>query len=164
MGSSLIIFVVMAGFAYFAFTRMKQMQGAAASSFAELAARLEREFTASRQPGESDAAWVSAGTHNTLKKNLQLMLAVTNQRLLLADPQGTTPMRSFTRNEVRIAAPRKRWTDTGNMQTTTSEGWEVSLDLPGGEKIDGLRLYGENAYFPQQAANVPPFLSAIGAA
>jgi hypothetical protein len=83
--------------------------------------------------------------------------------VLVADPYGVTSTRSFERQTVQIAAPRKRWIDSGNLQTTLSEGWELSLRLPGGELIDGLRLYGENICFSQQAANVPSFLAAVGA-
>ena len=42
------------------------------------------------------------------------------------------------------------------------EGWEVTLQLPGGESYSGLRLYGENAYFTEHERSVPLFLSALG--
>jgi hypothetical protein len=160
----LLPLVLVGGIAYYAFTRMKGMQAAASASYAELAKRLAAEFAASRQPGETDAAFVMASTRNKLSKNTALMMAVTNQRVLVQDTSASGPVRAFDRKAVQIAAPAQKWTDVGNMQTTVSEGWEVSLQLPTGEAYKGLRLYGEDPYYPQQAGNVPQFLGAIGQA
>ena len=91
------------------------------------------------------------------------MIAATNQQLLVKDLRQPAPLRAFDLAAVKIAAPRKKWTDTGNMQTTVSEGWEVSMQLPAGEAYDELRLYAEDPYRTAQAANVPRFLAAIGA-
>lgn len=160
----LVMFALMGGAGYFAFTRMKGMQAGTTSSFAELGARLDGEFAATRRPGESEAAFVAVATQNKFQANHAFMIAVTNQRVLLQDPRTSDPTRSFDRAAVKIRAPRQRWTDTGNMQTTTSEGWEVSVQLPGGEVYEGLRLYGENPYYPVQSSNVQRFLSAVGSA
>jgi hypothetical protein len=159
--TQLLPLVVIGAIAYFAFSRMKGMKAAASASYADLDASLRAEFGASREADETDAAFVGVGTRNILQKNHSFMIAVTNKRVLLRDPVSG-PMRAFARASVKISAPRRRWTDTGNMVTTESEGWEVAIVLPDGESYAGLRLYGENQYYPPQQTNVPAFLGAIG--
>jgi hypothetical protein len=158
-----LTFGIIAGIAFFAVTRMKKLGAAAQSSYAAILAKLRADFAASRRAGESDAAFVMASTRNKLKKNQGFFVALTNERLLLQDLSATgAPMRAFDRAQVSVSAPRKKWTDQGNMQTTFSEGWELTINLPGNESYSGLRLYDRDAYFAEQGQHVPIFLSALG--
>jgi hypothetical protein len=160
--TQLLPLVVLAIVVATARSRMKRIQKAASSGLQELVGTLSQEFAAIRRPGESEAAFVSASTRNKLKANQALMVAVTNQRVFVKDLKTEGPMRAFDRSSVRIAAPQTRWTDIGNMQVTYSDGWELSLRLPGGESYSGLRMYGADPYYIPQAENVPQFLAAIG--
>jgi len=162
--TQLIVFAMMAGIAVIAFSRTKRLRGAAQVSFAEHVARLRHEFSQSRQPGESEVGFVTAATRNKLSKNHGFYLALTNQRLFLQDPSSNGPLRSFGRSAVSITAQPKKWIDVGNMQAAYSSGWQISINLPNGESYSGLRLYSEDAYYAEQAQNVPPFLSSLGQA
>lgn len=148
--------------AFFVFSRAKKNQQQAQGSVAEFTLRLQREFEAVRKPGESDAAFVVMATRNLLKKNHGFYVALTNQRFLLLDAGQGNQLRAFERELVSISANRQRWTDTGNMQTTISEGWEVAITLPQGETYSGLRMYASDPYYADQERGVPTFLAALG--
>lgn len=154
--------VLFGAVAFFAFSRAKKNKQQAQGSVAEFTLRLQREFEAVRKPGESDAVFVVMATRNLLKKNHGFYVALTNQRFLLLDPGQGNQLRAFERDLVSISAQRQRWTDTGNMQTTISEGWEVALTLPQGESYAGLRMYASDPYYADQEKGVPAFLAALG--
>lgn len=154
--------VIFGALAFFVFSRANKNKQQAQGSFAEFTLRLQREFEAARQPGESDAAFVVMATRNLLKKNHGFYVALTNQRFLMLDPGQGNQLRAFERELVSISANRRRWTDIGNMQTTISEGWEIGITLPQGESYSGLRMYASDPYYADQQKGVPAFLAAPG--
>jgi hypothetical protein len=158
--SQLFAVAIFLAIAVFAVLRMKKMNAAAGDQYATERARLTTEFAAQRQPGETDAVFVGMGTHK-LTKNRQFYVALTNRRLFLSELAG--PMRVFDRNSVKLQAVRATWTTHGNVQMTTSHGWEVQLALPDGES-HSLRMYNENAYDPAHGLALATFTRELGVA
>ncbi|HSI06673.1 MAG: hypothetical protein ACAI38_19215 [Myxococcota bacterium] len=162
MLTQIIPLVVFAAIGYFAFTRMKAMKGSAGGSYEAERARLAAEFAALRQPGENDAAFVGVGTGKTIGKNRQFYIALTNKRLLLNEV-GSPQMLAYDRGAVGVSAKKAKWTTTGNMQTTTTYGYDVDVKLPSGES-HALRLYAESPYDTGHAPAMSTFLREVGAA
>jgi hypothetical protein len=147
--------------AFVAFSYAKKNKQRAQGSVAEFTRSLRSEFEAARKPNESDAAFVMMATRNLLKKNHGFYVALTDQRFFLLDPGQGNQLRVFEREMVSISAKKQRWTDIGNMQTTISEGWEITITLPQGESYSGLRMYASDGYYADQERGVPSFLAAL---
>jgi hypothetical protein len=62
-----------------------------------------------------------------------------------------------------LVIARKTFADVGNTQTTSIDGWEAKVSLPGGE-THVWRLHGSWDGYPEQPANLNAFLAATGAA
>ncbi len=83
---------------------------------------------------------------------MQFLVGLTDQRLVLCELG--TPTRSYDRNSgVQLAINKKRFVDSGNMQTTYSQGWEAHLSLPDGHSYM-FRLYQDANGYPEQGQNL----------
>jgi hypothetical protein len=74
-------------------------------------------------------------------------------------------MRSFAvavllREHSRLAIARKAFSNTGNMATTVSTGWELQIELPGGER-HALRVYEQAAGIPEHPGCVEAMVHAV---
>ena len=126
-----------------------------------LLAELQRRFALGRLPGETDPVFVGMTTWKIMN-NRQFWVGLTNQRLLMTETDGGSPLRSYGRAEASVRAARKKFVDTGNMTTRITHGWEVEIRLPRNQDGEG-EAYTMRLYPWYQAEAAQAFARALGA-
>ncbi len=149
----LIPILLVAG-AFAAFSMRKQ-RGKIAQVHGDAVTALRSELAAGKRPDEGEPICVTATQRKLLSAKLYY-LGLTNRRLVLTLAGGGS--RSFDRAAVQLAIKPKTFADIGNMQTTYSQGWELRVALPDGEKHT-WRVY---AGTPEHAAQVHALAAALG--
>lgn len=71
------------------------------------------------------------------------------------------PLRVFERNsDLSIRLKKRRFTDSGNMQTTISQGWEANVSLPGNESYK-WRIYDSLDGYPEQLQHLTQLMRMV---
>jgi hypothetical protein len=152
--------LIIAGVVVYVIRQRGRMAGQGADLYGGGIAKLRADFAADRRPDESEPACVVAVLRKTVRVGVYFV-GVTNQRLLLKEFGGG--VRKYERSLVSLEMRPRVWVDGGNTQITRSEGWELTLSLPGGEQ-HVLRVYQSLSSYPDQERAVPELLKARSAA
>jgi hypothetical protein len=85
-------------------------------------------------------------------------VGISGRRLVLLEPGKET--RTFERGAVQLSVCEKTWSDSGNMTTTISRGWELRLVLPDGSRHT-CRVYGHADGIPDHQSHVQALVCAL---
>ncbi len=152
----IVMFVVVAGVFAASFVMRGKLAGKAAKTFGGGLQAFRGRLGLVSDEG---APICVVGTERKLMSGTVYWVALTTRRLFL-EPMGG-PLRNFDRASVRLEIARKTFSDTGNMATRVSTGWELQVELPGGER-HALRVYEQAAGIPEHPALVEAMVHAVG--
>jgi hypothetical protein len=144
--------IVAAVFGFVLYSR-KGMGAAAQQLYGNAMQSLRAAVAQGATPGEAHPICVVA-TERKMLSARQFYVGLTDRRLVLQE--HGKPTRTFDRRAVQLSICEKTFTDSGNMTTTVSRGWELRMSLPDGKHT--CRVYageGEHAQHVQMlVANV----------
>ena len=149
------IVIVVAVFGYTVFMK-KKLGGRAAELYGNALTTLRQAVATGASPGEAQPICVIATERKLLSARI-FYVGLTDRRLVLHEPGKDT--RTFDRRTVQLSIKEKTWSDSGNMTTTISRGWELVIALPDGTK-HACRVYAEAHGIPDHLANVQALLRA----
>ncbi len=143
----------------YAFTMRRKLRGTAAELYSGAMESLRAEVAAGRQADEGEPICFQAIERKMLSARIWFA-ALTNRRLVVK-VAGDAP-RSFERRSVTMSIRAKTFADVGNMQTTYSRGWELTLALPDNTKHT-WRIYSEATGIGDHPVHVEALVEALAA-
>lgn len=155
----LISMVLVVGVFAASFAMRKKLAGKAAAMYGGAMTELGAELASGRRPDEGAPICVVAIQRKMLSSKLYYV-GLTNRRLVLKLAGGAT--RTFEREVVQLAIKPKTFADVGNMQTTYSQGWELRIVLPDGEK-HVWRVYDQAEGLAEHPAHVQALVASLPA-
>ncbi len=136
------------------------MRAAAQDMYGTAMANLRAAVAAGAAPGEANPICV-VGTERKMFSARMFFVGLTDRRLVLQE--HAQPTRTFERRAVQLAIAEKTFTDTGNMTTTISRGWELRLVLPDGTR-HACRVYAQMDGIPDHPQHVQALVAALAGA
>ena len=150
------ILIVAAVFGYTFFMRGK-LRGKAQELYGNAMTVLRQAVAAGAAPGEANPICVIATVRKMLSARI-FYIGLTDRRIVLHEPGKET--RTFERRAVQLSIAEKTFSDTGNMTTTITRGWELKLALPDGTR-HACRIYAEAHGIPDHPSHVQALINAL---
>ena len=152
--------VLVIGVVAISFALRGKLRGKASEMYANALSSLQADVASGRRPDEQQPIIFTAVERKMLSAKLYYV-ALSNRRMIIKLAGGDT--QTFDRSAVQLSIRAKTFADVGNMQTTYSSGWELSVALPD-RTSHKWRVYEKAEGIPDHAANVHALVTTLGAA
>jgi len=153
------IVIVATVFGY-TFLMRGKLRGKAQALYGNAMTELRQAVANGATPSEAHPICVIATERKMLSARI-FYVGLTDRRIVIHEPGKDT--RTFDRRAVQLSIAEKTFSDTGNMTTTISRGWELKLALPDGTK-HACRVYAHAEGIPDHPASVQALIAAVGRA
>jgi hypothetical protein len=137
-----------------------KMRGVAAAMYSGAMDAMRGEVAAAQRPGEAAPILIIA-TERKMFSAKMFFVGLTDRRVIVKQAGGD--IRTFERASVQLAIRARTFTDSGNMTTTISRGWELRIALPDGSR-GAWRVYDHAEGIPDHPAHVQALVATLPAA
>ena len=156
----LLPIVLVIGVVAISFIMRGKLRGKASEMYANALTSLQADVANGRRPDEQQPIIFTAVERKMLSAKL-FYCALSNRRMIVKQAGGDT--NTFDRSAVQLSIRAKTFADVGNMQTTYSSGWELTVGLPD-RSTQKWRVYEQAEGIPEHAASVRALVTTLGAA
>jgi hypothetical protein len=157
----LISLVLVVGVFAVSFVMRGKLRGKAAEMYGGAMTALRGEVASGKRPDEGEPICFVAIQRKMLSSKIYYV-GLTNRRLVLKLAGGET--RAFDRHTVELSIKAKTFADVGNMQTTYSKGWELSVTLPDNGGRHKWRVYDHAEGIADHGAHVEALVATLSPA
>jgi len=152
--------ILVLGVVAISFVMRGKVRGKTTEMYADALSSLQADVANGRRPDEQQPIIFTAVERKMLSAKLYYV-ALSNRRMIIKRAGGDT--QTFDRSAVQLSIRAKTFADVGNMQTTYSSGWELSVALPD-HTNHKWRVYEQAEGIPDHAASVRSLITTLGAA